>query len=167
MRRKKFFQLCLLIFRHALLRLKARSFTYLMYCSLPRSSCALPDEKYAARNVCLDIRSSVKPGFFARIIPDTRPSGSLRSRPVDSWRTRRFFALALPDEKYAARNVCLDIRSSVKPGFFARIIPDTRPSGSLRSRPVDSWRTRRFFALALPDNENSARNVCLDYKKSG
>ena len=31
---------------------------------------------------------------------------------------------------------------------FARIIPDTRPSGSLRSRPVDSWRSRRFFPPA-------------------
>ena len=36
---------------------------------------------------------------------------------------------------------------------FARIIPDTRPSGSLRSRPVDSWRSRRFFPPAGENDE--------------
>ncbi|WP_424945885.1 hypothetical protein [Candidatus Spongiihabitans sp.] len=43
---------------------------------------------------------------------------------------------------------CMSASRRLRHSGFARIIPDTRPSGSLRSRPVDSWRSRRFFPPA-------------------
>ena len=49
--------------RHAVLRLKARSITYLMYCSFPRSSRALPDNKNSARNVVAEEKKHPSPSF--------------------------------------------------------------------------------------------------------
>ena len=102
--------------------------------------------------------------YIARIIPDTRPSGSLRSRLVYSWRSRRFFPasparmtgwdvlvqltllldLSIRFSNAVTKFICFGSCYS-RCRYIARIIPDTRPSGSLRSRLVYSWRSRRFF----------------------
>ena len=75
--------------------------------------------------------------YFARIIPDTRPSGSLRSRLVYSWRSRRFFH-ASPNKKYPALIVAA---KETKPPT-----PSSSPAGMIAATPHCM---RRASAAAL------------------
>ena len=54
--------------RHALLRLKARSFTYLMYCSLPRSSRALPDNEKCGAQCLFVINEPGETGLILNVL---------------------------------------------------------------------------------------------------
>ena len=133
------------ICRHAVLCVVARSLTYLMYCSLPRSLHALPDNKYAALNrlpipPCCVVRRRVSTWSLAYF---TLCFVVVRRSLGHALNVRSLLRVchALPTEKYAALNAldtsfrrqaagCVQLRRTHILTGFARIIPDTRPSGS-------------------------------------